>query len=354
MNKEEILIINPGSTSTKLGIFKDDEIIWEKAIDHDVDFLFSMGAVANQLNFRVGVILKTLEEENISLNRFKAVVGRGGMLIGLKGGAYIVDERLANDLNSLKNQQHASNLGGALALNIAKPLGIPAMIYDSTMGCELTEVAKVSGLAQIDRYGCFHVLNMRAQSIKYANSIGKKYEDLNLIVCHMGGGITLSVHEKGKIIDGLSYDDGPMSPDRTGGIPLILWYNMCDRNHYTREEQEELVCGKGGLYSYFGVKDCRKIEDMILEGNKRAKTVYEAMAYQIAKAIGSLSICLKGKVDAIILTGGIAYSKMLTAMIQEYAGFLGEIVVIPGENELLALGKGCNRVLLGEEKPNIY
>ena len=190
--------------------------------------------------------------------------------------------------------------------------------------------------------------------MNYAESIGKKYEELNLIVCHMGGGISASAHKEGKIIDGVSYDDGPMSPERTGGIPLLLWTKLCFSGKYTEEEIEKLICGKGGLYSYLGVTDCREVEKMIEEGNKKAATVYEAMAYQVAKGIAQTSVALKGKVDAVILTGGAAHSKKLTEMIQDYAGHIGKFVIMPGEDELLALAKGAERILEGKEEAHIY
>lgn len=253
-----------------------------------------------------------------------------------------------------KNPPHASSMGAQLAYDIAEPLGIPSFIYDSTMGCELSEVAKVSGLAEIERYGCCHVLNARAQAMNYAAHKNKEYRDMKLIVCHMGGGITVSAHEDGKIIDDCSYDDGPMSPERTGGIPLVLWTKLCFSGKYTEEEVEKLIAGRGGLVSYLGTTDCREVEAMIEAGSEKAATVYEAMAYQIAKCIAQMSVALKGKVDAVILTGGAAHSKKLTSMVEEYAGHIGEFVVMAGENELEALAGGAARIMRGEEEGREY
>ena len=354
MKKTDILVINPGSTTTKIGVFRNLELLFEETITHDPDKLLGYGSIGAQLPYRAQLLREFLEARNYDLDLLKAVVGRGGMVIGLKGGGYKVNPALCEAMKSPDNPQHASSLGALLAYDIAEQLSIPSFIYDSTMGCELPEVAKISGLAELERYGCYHVLNSRAQAMNYAESIGKKYEELNLIVCHMGGGISASAHKEGKIIDGVSYDDGPMSPERTGGIPLLLWTKLCFSGKYTEEEIEKLICGKGGLYSYLGVTDCREVEKMIEEGNKKAATVYEAMAYQVAKGIAQTSVALKGKVDAVILTGGAAHSKKLTEMIQDYAGHIGKFVIMPGEDELLALAKGAERILEGKEEAHIY
>ena len=354
MKKTDILVINPGSTTTKIGVFRNLELLFEETITHDPDKHLGYGSIGAQLPYRAQLLREFLEERNYDLGLLKAAVGRGGMVIGLKGGGYKVNPALCEAMKSPDNPQHASSLGALLAYDISEQLGIPSFIYDSTMGCELTEVAKISGLAELERYGCYHVLNSRAQAMNYAESIGKKYEELNLIVCHMGGRISASAHKEGKIIDGVSYDDGPMSPERTGGIPLLLWTKLCFSGKYTEEEIEKLICGKGGLYSYLGVTDCREVEKMIEEGNKKAATVYEAMAYQVAKGIAQTSVALKGKVDAVILTGGAAHSKKLTEMIQDYAGHIGKFVIMPGEDELLALAKGAERILEGKEEAHIY
>ena len=354
MEKTDILVINPGSTTTKIGVFRDMELLFEKNMSHDPDALLAYGSIGGQLPYRAQVLRDFLASQDYDMGRLKAAVGRGGMVKGLKGGGYLVNEALCEAMKSPDNPQHASSLGALLAYDIGQSLGIPAYIYDSTMGCELSDIAKVSGLAEIERYGCYHVLNSRAQAINYASSLGRSYKDMNLLVCHMGGGISVSVHKQGKIIDGVSYDDGPMSPERTGGIALLLWSDLCYSGKYDRAQVEKLICGKGGLYSYLGVTDCRQVEAMIEAGDQKAATVYEAMAYQVAKGIAECSVALKGKVDAVILTGGAAHSKKLTAMIEEYAGHIGRFVIMPGEDELAALAGGARRILSGEEEANVF
>ena len=354
MKKNDILVINPGSTTTKIGVFRDLEPLFEETVTHDPDKLLAYGSIGAQLPYRSQLIKEFLAEKSYDMNCLKAVVGRGGMVIGLKSGGYRINPALCEAMKSPDNPQHASSLGALISYDIAEQFGIPSFIYDSTMGCELSNVAKVSGFAELERYGCYHVLNSRAQAMNYAQSIGKKYEDLNLIVCHMGGGISASAHKGGRIIDGVSYDDGPMSPERTGGIPLLLWTNLCFSGKYTKEELDKIICGKGGLYSYLGVTDCREVEKLIDAGDSRAAEVYEAMAYQVAKGIAQTAVALKGKVDAVILTGGAAHSRRLTDMIKDYAGFIGEFVIMPGEDELLALAKGAERILEGKEEAHIY
>ena len=350
----DILTINPGSTTTKIAVFQDMVPLFTETITHDADELKKMKGIFGQLHFRESLIKKVVAKNNYDIKKLNAVVARGGMIIGLHGGGYKVTQALFKAIKDPKNPPHASSMGAQLAYDIANPLGIPSFIYDSTMGCELSEVAKVSGLAEIERYGCCHVLNARAQAMNYAAEIGKDYKDLKLLVCHMGGGITVSAHEDAKIIDVSSYDDGPMSPERTGGIPLILWTKLCFSGKYTEEEVEKLIAGRGGLVSYLGTTDCREVEAMIAEGNEKAATVYEAMAYQVAKSIAQMSVALKGKVDAVILTGGAAHSKKLTGMIKDYAGHIGEFVIMPGEDELEALAGGATRIMQGLEEGREY
>lgn len=350
----DILTINPGSTTTKIAVFQDMVPLFTETITHDAEKLKEMKGIFGQLHFRESLIKQVIAKNNYKIENLSAVVARGGMIIGLHGGGYRVTPALCKAMKDPKNPPHASSMGAQLAYDIAEPLGIPSFIYDSTMGCELSEVAKVSGLAEIERYGCCHVLNARAQAMNYAAHKNKEYRDMKLIVCHMGGGITVSAHEDGKIIDDCSYDDGPMSPERTGGIPLVLWTKLCFSGKYTEEEVEKLIAGRGGLVSYLGTTDCREVEAMIEAGDEKAATVYEAMAYQIAKCIAQMSVALKGKVDAVILTGGAAHSKKLTSMVEEYAGHIGEFVVMAGENELEALAGGATRIMRGEEEGREY
>ena len=350
----DILAINPGSTTTKIAVFHNMEELFSETITHDPKELKEMGGIFGQMPFRENLIRVVLSQRNYDVKNLSAVVGRGGMIVGLHGGGYKVTPKLCEAMRDPKNPPHASSMGAELAYKIAEPLKIPSFIYDSTMGCELSNVAKISGLDGLERYGCCHVLNSRAQAINYAKSIDRKYKDLNLIVAHMGGGITVSAHQNGSVIDDCSYDDGPMSPERTGGIPLVLWTKLCFSGKYTEAEAEKLISGQGGMMSYLGVTDCREVESMIEKGDKKAALVYEAMAYQIAKCIAEMSVALKGMVDAVILTGGAAHSKLLADMIKEYAGHIGSFVVMPGEDELGALAAGAMRILKGEEEGRIY
>lgn len=351
---KDILVINPGSTTTKIGMYREGNFVFQETITHNPDVILELGSIPNQLDYRVKVINQVLINKEYDIKNIDAIVGRGGMIVGLLGGGYEVNEKLYEALKSPDNPQHASSLGGMIAFEIGRELGVPAYIYDSPMGCELMDIAKVTGLKGYERYGAYHVLNAKAQGRNYADSVGAKYEDLNLIVAHMGGGITVTAHKNGKIIDGLSYDDGPMSPERTGGMPLLLWNQVCFNLAHNKENAEKLICGKGGLYSYLGVTDCRQVEKLISEGNEEAKLVYEAMAYQVAKSIAQLTVPLEGKIDGIILTGGAANSKKLTANVTKYAQHVGKIIVLPGEDELLALAKGTYRIITGEEKAHIF
>lgn len=354
MLKTDILVINPGSTSSKIGVYREGAFIFEESVSHDPDVILSFGSIVGQLEYRKAFIKEVLEKNSYDLNRLKAIVGRGGILPGLKCGGYLVEKNLVEALSRPDIPQHASNLGGLIANEIAEELGIPSYIYDATTGADLSDIAKVSGLDGIERVGIYHVLNARAQSRNYAESIGRKYKDMKLIVCHMGGGITVTAHEGGTVIDGSAYDEGAMSPERTGGVQLIYWTKLCFSGKYTEDEVQKLIAGRGGLYSYLGKTDLRIIERDIEDGDEKAKLLLSAMAYQTAKEIAAMSVPLKGKPDAIILTGGMAKSEKLCKLIREYAGHIGEIVIMPGEDELGALAKGAERILSGEEYAMIF
>ena len=351
-NDMEILAINPGSTTTKIAVFCGEAELFSRTITHDAAELKAMGNIFGQMEFREELIREVLREENYDTAKLSAVVGRGGMIIGLHGGGYRVTKELCEAMRNPENPPHASSMGAELAYRIAQPLRIPSFIYDSTMGCELMPVAKVSGLAELERYGCCHLLNSRAQAMNYAK--GKEYKDLKLIVAHMGGGISVSAHRDGSVIDVSTYDDGPMSPERTGGIPLVLWTKLCFSGKYTESQVEKLISGRGGIVSYLGTTDCRKVEAMIRDGDEKAALIYEAMAYQIAKSIAQMTVVFRGDTDAVILTGGLANSPMLTEMIKDYAGYLGKFVIMPGEDELGALAAGAMRILKGEEGERTY
>ena len=352
----DILVINPGSTTTKIRVCADhnSRIIIDENIEHDDAAFAGLVYIEEQADIRRELILKLLREQGYDLKNLSAVVGRGGMLPELSGGGYRVNRQLSERMRGHDLVQHASNLGAVLAYSIAEPLGIPAFIYDATTGCELMDIATVTGIAGIEKYGVTHLLNSRAQDIRYAQERGLDFRKLNFINCHIGGGVTVNAMKEGRVIDVSSFDDGPMAPERSGGVPLLLYNRFCFEKKRSKEEMDALVEGEGGLYSYLGTKDCREVEQRIAAGDKYAAMVYEAMAYQIAKSVAAQSCALQGKVDVIILTGGAAHSKMLTDMIRKYCGHIAEVTVMPGEKEMEALADGALRMLEGSEEARIY
>ena len=349
------LIINPGSTSTKLALYEDKEKVVQENVEHDAAQMQQFDSIADQIPFRMGIIRDFMARNSIQEKDLSAVMGRGGLVFGLKTGGYEVNDDLCEALvNDRLSQPHASNLGGLLARELARPLGIPAYIYDAVTGGELTEVAKITGIRDIERRSFCHVLNSRAMAIRYANENGLDYNRLNLIVAHLGGGISASVHAQGRIIDSIGDDDGQFSPERSGSVPSLELIRLCFSGDYTKADMVKKVRGKGGLFAHLGTSDCRVIEKMIKDGDQHADLVFQAQAYQIAKGIGLLSIVLKGKCDAIILTGGVARSQMLTDRIKEYVSFIAPVAVLPGENEMEALALGGLRLLSGEETARQY
>lgn len=349
------MIINPGSTSTKLALYDGTEKMVQENIEHDAAKMQRFERIADQIPFRMEIIRDFIVRNSIREQKLSAVMGRGGLVFGLKTGGYEVNDDLCQALvNDELSQPHASNLGGLLARELARPLGIPAYIYDAVTGGELTEVAKITGIPDIQRRSFCHVLNSRATAIRYARENSLDYNKLNLIVTHLGGGISASVHSQGKIIDSLGDDDGQFSPERSGSVPSLELIRLCFSGDYTKADMIKKVRGKGGLFAHLGTSDCRVIEKMIQDGDEYADLVFQAQAYQIAKGIGLLSIVLKGKCDAIILTGGVAHSKMLTDRVNAYVGFIAPVAVLPGENEMEALAMGGLRLLNGEETAQRY
>jgi butyrate kinase len=349
------LIINPGSTSTKLALYRDEEKVLQESIDHKPEDLHRFERVADQAPYRLELIRDFMQRNNIRGEELSAVMGRGGLVFGLKTGGYRVDDGLCEALVSDElSQMHASNLGGLLARAIADEYGIPAYIYDAVTSGELNEVAGITGIPEVPRSSFCHVLNSRAMAIRYAREHGRRYEDLNLIVAHLGGGVSASVHQHGKIVDSVGDDDGQFSPERSGTVPMLGMVDLCYSGKYTKAEMKKKIRGKGGMYAHLGTSDCRLIEQRIAEGDKHADLIFRAQAYQIAKTIGLLSIVLKGQCDAIILTGGLAHSRMLTDRITDYVQFIAPVCVLPGENEMEALAQGGLRILTGQEQANVY
>ena len=349
-----ILAINPGSTSTKIAVYDNEKQILVKSIDHKVEDLEKYDKVHEQFEMRKEEVLKVLKENCIELISLDAIVGRGGLLPPVKSGAYLVNDEMVDRLINKPILEHASNLGAIISYEISKNLGINSYIYDSVSVDELTEVARLSGVNGMDRDCLSHALNSRAMAIKYAEDNNKRYDELNLIVAHLGGGITISIHECGKMVDIVSDDEGPFSPERSGRVPCKKLIDRCFSGSYTHKEMLKMIRGKGGISSYLGTVDVREVEKMIIEGNENAKLVHEAMTYQIAKSIGELATVVYGKVDAIILTGGIAYSSLITENIRKRVEFISNVCVMPGENELESLSKGILRVLNKEEDARVY
>ncbi len=350
------LIINPGSTSTKIGVFEDENLLFEETLRHTTEEIAQYGSIFEQKDFRKEVILNILKEKNFDLKTLDFIVGRGGMLKPIPGGTYPVSNALLNDLIVGKQGQHASNLGGILAKEIGDSLTIPAYIVDPVVVDELTDVARVSGVPELPRRSVFHALNQKAVAKRYAKEVGKKYEDLNLIVVHMGGGVSVGAHHGGRIIDVNNALDGEgaFSPERAGGVPTGDLVKMCFSGKYTEKEVYKKLVGNGGFNAYLNTNDARIVEAKAKEGDPTAVLVQNAFHYQVAKDIGAMSTVLLGKVDQIILTGGIAYSKVTCAALKEKAGWIAPFTVYPGEDELLALCQGGLRVLTGEEKACEY
>ncbi|MCY7778232.1 butyrate kinase [Bacillus haynesii] len=356
VQEKRILVINPGSTSTKIGVFHDDRSIFEKSIRHDEAELQQYETIIDQYSFRKQAILETLHEQGINISKFDAVCARGGLLRPIEGGTYEVNDAMIVDLKNGYAGQHASNLGGIIAREIADGLNIPAFIVDPVVVDEMAPIAKVSGTPAIERRSIFHALNQKAVARKAAWQFGKRYEDMKMIITHMGGGITIGVHCRGRVIDvnnGL-HGEGPLSPERAGTIPAGDLIDMCFSGEYTKDELMKMLVGGGGLAGYLGTTDAVKVEKMIKEGDQKAALIYEAMAYQIAKEIGAASAVLKGEVDVIILTGGLAYGKSFISSIRQYIDWISDVFVFPGENELQALAEGAFRVLNGEEEAKQY
>ncbi|MEW5321996.1 butyrate kinase [Geobacillus thermoleovorans] len=354
--KFRILTINPGSTSTKIGVFENERPLLEKTIRHEADVLRQYKTIADQYEFRKQTILQALDEEGINLSKLSAVCGRGGLLRPIEGGTYRVNETMLEDLRRGYSGQHASNLGGILAHEIASALNIPAFIVDPVVVDELDPIARISGFPLIERRSIFHALNQKAVARRVAKQLGKRYDELNLIVAHMGGGITVGAHKQGRVVDvnnGLD-GEGPFSPERAGTVPAGDLVALCYSGDYYREEVMRMLVGQGGLVGYLGTNDAVKVEKMIEAGDEKAKLVYEAMAYQVAKEIGAASAVLSGKVDAIILTGGLAYGKSFVEQITRRVQWIADVIVHPGENELQALAEGALRVLRGEEEEKVY
>lgn len=350
------LIINPGSTSTKIGVFEDETLLFEETLRHSTEEIASYASIVDQKDFRKNIILNLLDSKNFDINSLNVVVGRGGMLKPIPGGTYPVSDSLLEDLKIGVQGQHASNLGGILAKEIGDSIGVPSYIVDPVVVDELEDIARYSGVPELPRTSVFHALNQKAVAKRYAKEIGKSYDSLNLVVVHMGGGVSVGAHEKGRVIDVFNAldGDGAFSPERAGAVPSGALIKMCFSGKYTQQEVYKKFVGGGGFNAYCNTNDMRDVDKMVDNGDKKAEEVREAFIAQVAKDIGSMACVLKGKVDQIIMTGGIAYDKAVIEGLKERAGWIAPVTVYPGEDELMALVQGGLRVLNGEEEPMVY
>ena len=351
-----ILVINPGSTSTKIALFNNEEPIFSVNISHPAEELAKFSKIIEQYDFRKEIILKELEKRGEKVELLSAVVARGGLLRPIPSGTYVVTEKMLEDLRAGINGEHASNLGALIADAIARPLGIPAYIVDPVVVDEMEPIAKVTGLPFIKRKSILHALNQKRIARIAAKDLGKKYEEANLIVVHLGGGISVGAHKKGKIVDvnNALNGDGPIAPERAGSLPAWQLVELCFSGQYTKDEIKKLLAGKGGVIAYLGTNDMRVAEEMVNKGDKKARFIMEAMAYTVAKWIGMMAAVLEGNVDAIVLTGGLAYYKDFVSWVERRVKFIAPVVVYPGGDEMRALAEGALRVLRGEEVAKIY
>ncbi len=351
-----ILGINPGSTSTKIGFFENNKSIAEKTIRHKKEELSAFDTLIEQKPLREKCIYDFMGEIGRTFNDLDAVVSRGGIINPLESGTYEVNDLMYSDLKSNVALLHASALGGILAYEIGHRENIPCFVVDPVVVDEMDTRARLTGMPGIERKSAFHTLNQKAVARKYAKDHGKEYENCRLIVAHMGGGISVGAHRYGRVVDvnDALYGEGPFSPERTGTLPLVGLIRMCFSGNYTEKEVIELVTTKGGMLAYLGTNDLRVCEKMIMEGDEFAALVLETMAYQISKEIGALIAVLEGRVDAILLTGGLAYSNRLTGEIKHRLDSIAPVLTYPGEMEMIALAEGAYRILNGEDVLKVY
>ena len=350
------LIINPGSTSTKIGVFEDETLLFEETLRHSTEEIAQYASIVDQKDFRKKIILDLLSSKDFDIHSLDFIVGRGGMLKPIPGGTYEVSDELLEDLKIGRQGQHASNLGGILAREIGESIGKPSYIVDPVVVDELSPISRYSGIPELPRTSVFHALNQKAVAKRYAKEKGVSYDSLNLVVVHMGGGVSVGAHEKGRVIDVFNAldGDGAFSPERAGAVPTGALIKMCFSGEYTQQEVYKKAVGNGGFNAYLGTNDMRDVDKMADEGNEKAIEIREAFIQQVAKDIGSMCCVLSGKVDQIIVTGGIAYDKVVVEGLKNHCEWMAPFTVYPGEDELLALAQGGLRVINGEEKALTY
>jgi butyrate kinase len=353
----KILAINPGSTSTKIAVYINDKAILFKNIKHSVEDLDSFASIADQYQYRKEIVYQELVKAEVKTNDIEIVIGRGGLLKPIPSGVYEVNEAMKRDLKIGVQGQHASNLGGLIADSIAKSLpNAKAYIADPVVVDELDDIARISGHPKFERISIFHALNQKSIARTYARNISKNYEDLKLIVVHVGGGISVGAHNLGKVIDvNQALDgEGPFSPERSGTLPVGALAKLCYSNDYTFDEVKKMITGRGGFAAYLNTNDALEVEKMIASGNEYAQLIFDAMAYQVAKEIGAMATVLKGEVDAILITGGLANSKGFVDKIIERISKIAPISIYPGEDEMRALVMNALMVANKQIEPREY
>jgi len=351
--RSQVLAINPGSTSTKFGLYTRQGAQWVRTIRHGDEELARFGGrpMIARLDYRTEMIAQALEESAYQPASIAAVAGRGGLLPPVTCGTYLVDEAMVEELHLAHRGEHASNLGALLALRFAQAAGVNAYIVDPVTADEWQPCARLSGSPLIERSPIGHVLNTRAVARRFAREQGRLYESLHLVVAHMGSGITVSAHALGRQIDSNTIEEGPFGPDRTGGLPVRALIKLSYSGRFAQKEIDHKIFGDGGLYAYLGTRVLEEVERRINTGDQQAALVFDAMVYQIAKEVGAMAAVLEGKVDAVLLTGGMAHSARVITRLRNYLGWIAPVHVYPGEDELQALAEGVFRVLDGEEKP---
>jgi len=364
MSKREkqykILVINPGSTSTAIAVYESEKMIFTKTVRHATNELIKYENIFEQNQFRESVILRTLAEKAIDINELDAIVGRGGILSPIQSGTYKINRLMLDELQYRPRIEHASNLGAKIAYDLAQKMNVPSFIVDPVAVDEMDPIARITGMPEIERESLSHALSVKAAAKRLAKEIQRDYDNLNLIVVHLGGGITVSAHRKGKMIDvNNASSEGPFSPERTGTLPVKAIIDICYSGKYTAKEMHKKIMGKGGIVAYLGTNNTLEVEKAIYDGNKQAKLIYQAMAYQIAKCIGEMATVLKGKVDYIVITGNGAgdkgvMGKTFVNWIKERIDFIAPVITYPGSEEMKALAMGALRVLAGEEKAKEY
>ncbi len=349
--ERRVLVINPGSTSTKFGVFRSRGAEWTGAVRHDDAELeqFRGRSALAQAEYRAGLIRNALETAGYDASRFAAVAGRGGLLPPMQCGTYLVDDAMVHELRLARRGEHACNLGAVLALKFARAAGVSAYIVDPVTVDEWEDCARLSGTPLVQRASIGHALNIKAVARRFARESGRSYAELRLLVIHLGSGITVSAHRDGRMIDNNTPEEGPFGPDRTGWLPVREFVKLACSGKYNEKQLDRMVFGDGGLFAYLGTRDLIEVERRIAAGDANATAVYDGMIYQIAKEAGAMAAVLKGNVDAVILTGGMAYSQTMIARLREYVEWIAPITVYPGEDELLALAEGVFRVLDGVE-----